>query len=68
MKLSAYSLIPCLAVIALTGCSTPEGPLERTGRTADKIGRDTVRSVERGAEATGRTLKKSGEQVGETLR
>ena len=64
MKATVYSLFVSGFLLAGAACSTPEGPLERTGRTVDRIGRNTARSVETGVTATGRTLKKGGQQVG----
>ena len=60
-------LVLPLLLLGLPACSTPDGPLERTGRTVDKISRNTARSVETGVTATGRTLKKGGEQVGQVF-
>ena len=67
MKAAILAPLILLALLLPAGCTTPEGPLERTGRTIDKIGRNTARSVEQGAVATGRTVKKTGERVGESL-
>ena len=61
-------LFACGLVISLSGCSEPEGPAEKAGKTVDQAMGKTTDSIQETMHSTGTAINDASEKTGQALK
>jgi hypothetical protein len=57
-----------ILVVGFSGCKKSEGPMERSGKEADKAAEKAGQQINKAVEKTGDQLEKAGEKVKESVK
>jgi hypothetical protein len=62
------ALVLSLLVAGVSGCTTKEGPMERSGKEIDKGAEKTGQQIDKAIEKSGEKIEKTGEKIKESVK